>query len=227
MMINILTRFHRGREASMEALLKSLEGQEYRHIISVENKEDECFIRAMIPDAVIVRVQNKGGYSFNGYINEMAKVANGPVWVLDSDDIAEPNAIQTIKENYESGKLNIFRIFYGIDGCLPRSFHVEKKFEGLQISSQCMVWDPKSADFPLWSGVAYEADNYFKNDCKKKGIEISVHWAADYIGHLIQNNMGKQVSYEDVKSINEILTKTANQRRFAFNGISNSVRVGM
>jgi len=208
-MINILTRFHEGREYSIKQLCMTLQGQKYRHIISVENEKDECFIKHLIPDAVIVKVQKTGPYSFNAYINEMANLADGPVWVLDSDDLAEPNAIETIEQNYVPGKLNVFRIFYGV-GCLPRMFHVPTQYEGMQISSQCLVWDPKSAKFPEWSGKHYDADNRFKNDCIHAGIEIASHMENDYIGTLVKNNVGKNPNYGTLHNniVNKVLDKT-------------------
>ena len=124
----------------------------------------------------------------------MANLADGPVWVLDSDDLAEPNAIETIEQNYVPGKLNVFRIFYGT-GCLPRMFHVPKQYEGMQISSQCLVWDPKSAKFPEWSGNYYDADNRFKNDCIHAGIEVVSHMENDYVATLVKQNQGAAPNY--------------------------------
>lgn len=183
MKLHILTRYHQGRFERFKELVSSLSGNFQMHI-SVEEDSQRQEVLSVIPSARVVKVQKdpKIPACFNGYINILKAGLNEPVWVLDSDDVAFPNAVDNILRHYVPHALNVFTIKYGIRNKLPRE---HKKYP---ISSQCLVWNP--SEIPIDWVKEYGADNIFFSACKKADIPIVMNGKTP-VAWLKQNNSGK------------------------------------
>lgn len=185
--VNVLTRFHHGREERFKELVKSLEGQSVMFHVSIEEENQRQFVLSVVPDARVVKVEKGTGPGFfNGYINKLKKGIDGIVWVLDSDDVAFPGAVDTIIKNYNNDKLNVFPVKWRNDRTLPRR-------NPDLISSQCLVWNPSVIKID-WSDEVYEADNHFYQDCKKTDPDLISFVTLDpeqYVAWLKENNNGK------------------------------------
>ena len=183
--VTILTRFHKGRETRFKELLESLKGQEFEQVVSVEEESQREFVLSCNPKAKVVKVERGTGPGFfNGYINKLKEGINGPVWVLDSDDVAYPDAINTILKFYDEDRLNVFPVKWKQDRILPQR-------NPDLISSQCLVWNPAKIKVD-WSDKVYEADNQFMNDCKKLDLVSFVTLnEGQFVAWLKENNNGK------------------------------------
>ena len=182
--VNVLTRFHHGREERFKELVDSLKGQKVKFNVSVEEEEQKDFILSVVPDARVVKVEKgEGPGFFNGYINPLKEGIDGPVWVLDSDDVAFPDSVKRILMFYEDDHLNVFPVKWREHENLP------KRGPDL-VSSQCLVWNP-SVIKTDWSDKVYEADNVFFNECKENGEMIAFHTLDKPIAWLKSNNNGR------------------------------------
>ena len=185
--VNVLTRFHHGREERFKELVESLKGQSVMFHVSIEEENQRQFVQSVVPDARIVKVwKGTGPGFFNGYINNLKKGIDGPVWVLDSDDVAFPDAVKNILTFYDNAKLSVFPVKWRKDRTLPRR-------NPDLISSQCLVWNPSVIKVD-WSDEVYEADNVFFKECKEKNpdsISFVTLDSGNFIAWLKENNNGK------------------------------------
>lgn len=185
--VNVLTRFHHGREEKFKELVESLKGQKVKFHVSIEEYEQRDFILSVVPEARVVKVEKgEGPGFFNGYINPLKEGIDGPVWVLDSDDVAFPDAVKTILMFYNEEQLTVFPVKWRDDSSLP-------KRNPDMISSQCLVWNPSKIAID-WSDKVYEADNVFFKECKENDPDSISFVTLDpghYVAWLKTNNNGK------------------------------------
>lgn len=183
MKLHILTRYHHGRYERFKELVASLSGDFVLHVSIEEDRQREEVLN-VFPSAVIVKVKRGTGRGFfNGYINALKAGINEPVWVLDSDDVAAPNAVENILKHYVPKAVNVFTIRYKSNMFLPSD-----RFAN-QISSQCLVWNPSEIKID-WVSDRKCADNIFLRTCKRYGVPIVLNGRTP-VAWLKTNNNGR------------------------------------
>ena len=188
--LKVATRYHTGRETLFKRLLTSLQGQAVEMVASYVTDEEEKFLRQQGVER-LVKVEPNEGCKFNGYINSICDaIGDAWVWVLDSDDIAYPNAAETIRSApLDFTAVNVFNIHY-----TPNKMRLpilsNTYGSGLTISSQCLVWNPLFVT-TRWRDDVYEADNRFLAQAMREGFKRVWHNHTEPVAWLDVNRFGK------------------------------------
>ena len=187
--LKVATRYHHGRETLLKRLLRSLDGQPVEIVSSyVTDEEREELERNGVRRLVKVRPNVK--YEFNGYINDLAReVGDAFMWVLDSDDLAYPNAVRNILDApLDFSAVNLFSIHY-----TPQKMRLpllsNTYGSGLTISSQCLVWNPYFVE-TKWRDDCYAADNEFLAQAMRDGYKRIWHSSVPEVAWLDFNRNG-------------------------------------